>query len=187
MRLFLAINLPLAERRSLLDATAPLRSAARDVAWVTAERLHLTLKFLGEQPEAHLGPLREMLAATARAHQPLILRVGGLGAFPNLRAPRVVWVGVEHDPKLELLQHDLEHGCDALGYELSGRAFRPHITLGRVRDRMPAGMAHALATAARRVRYTATVEVTSVDLMASDLRPDGPRYTVLAAAPLGGA
>lgn len=186
MRLFLAIELPEVERNAIYAATAPMRAAAGDVAWVTEERLHLTLKFLGEQPEGAIARLTEALAPIGRAHAPVVLQLGGLGAFPNLRAPRVVWLGVGHDPKLELLQHDIEGACAALGYPLDGRAFRPHITLGRVRKRIGAVEARALAAAARGVTYAGVAEARSVDIMASELRPSGARYTLRAAIPLEG-
>jgi 2'-5' RNA ligase len=179
--------MPAAERRAIVTATAPMRSAARGVAWATEERLHLTIKFLGEQPEAAVSALRESLGHAVTGHTPVTLRLAGLGAFPNLRAPRIVWLGVEPDPKLELLHHDVERACAELGYTMDGRAFRPHITLGRVRDRLAPDTAHDLAAAARRVAYSGTVDVNTLDLMASDLSQRGPRYTVVAAIPLGGA
>lgn len=163
-----------------------MRNAAHGIAWVGEERLHLTMKFLGEQPEIALPPLSETLAQVAARSRPFDMRLGGLGAFPNLRAPRVVWMGVEHVPPLELLQHDVEQACQGLGYELDGRAFRPHITLGRARDRMRRDEAKALARAARGVRYAATVSARTLDLMASELRAEGARYRVLAALTLGG-
>jgi 2'-5' RNA ligase len=186
VRLFLALNLPPAERQAILAAMAPMRAAARGVSWSTEERLHLTLKFLGEQPEHSVDSVGEALGRVITSHAPVALRLAGFGAFPNLRAPRIVWLGVENDVKLELLHHDVERACAELGFELDGRAFRPHITVGRVRDRLAPGAARDLATAARRVDYSGTVQVATVDLMASELLPAGPRYTVLAAMPLGG-
>jgi 2'-5' RNA ligase len=186
VRLFIALNIPVAERQAIHAATAVMREAARGVAWVTEDRLHLTLKFLGEQPEGAISGLRTALATSASGHRPLRLELGGLGAFPNLRAPRVVWMGVSHDARLELLHHDIENVCATLGYALDGRAFRPHITLGRVRRELGREPARALARAARGVSYTGTMEVETVDLMLSELTPTGPRYSVLAAIPLGG-
>lgn len=185
MRLFLAINLPLDERREIVRATAPMRDAARGVAWVDEERLHITLKFLGERPPAEVEALGTAVRQALAAHRPMALRLGGLGAFPNLRAPRIVWLGVEREPKLELMQHVIEQACAALGYEVEGRAFRPHLTLGRARDRLAASDARALAAAARAVSYTGAVEVRTVDLMSSELLSAGARYTVRAAIPLG--
>jgi 2'-5' RNA ligase len=165
-----------------------MRDAARGISWVTEERLHLTLKFLGEQTEGAVAPLQQALAQVLSLHPPVTLQLEGLGAFPNLRAPRVVWLGVERDPKLELLQHDVERACANLGYELEGRAFRPHITLGRMKERhrLSPRAARALASAARSVTYTGSANVDSLDLMASQLKPDGPQYTVLAAISLRG-
>lgn len=190
MRLFLAINLPASVRRGIRAATAPLRDATHDrdaVKWVDDDHLHLTLKFLGEQPDASVGPLRAALEAAVAPHTTFTLDVGGLGAFPNLHMPRVVWMGVTPEPKLELLQHDVERACAALGYPLDARAFRPHITLGRTRDRVARDDARAIATAARAVRFKATALAHSVDLMQSELGPHGARHSVLAALQLAGA
>lgn len=187
MRLFIAINLPAQVRRAIVDATAPMRQAAPKLSWVTEERLHLTLEFLGDQPEEAVAPLEAALAREAARHAPITLALRGLGAFPNLRASRIVWLGVEPDPKLELLHHDLAVACGELGYEREARAFRPHITLGRARTPLRAEAARALAGAARSVTWSATVEARSVDVMESRLLPSGARYGVLAAIPLGGA
>ena len=100
--------------------------------------------------------------------------------------PRIVWLGVNPDPKLELLQHDLARVCGELGYERDARAFRPHITLGRARTPLKAEAARALATAARAVEYSGAVEARTVDLMESRLLPTGARYSVVAAIPLRG-
>lgn len=187
MRLFIAINLPAQLRRSIVDATAPMRRAAPKLSWVSEERLHLTLEFLGDQPEEGVAPLEAALAREVARHAPITLALRGLGAFPNLRAPRIVWLGVTPDPKLELLHHDLACACAELGYEREARAFRPHITLGRARAPLRAEAARELARAARAVTWSATVEARSVDIMESRLLPGGARYGVLAAIPLGGA
>lgn len=186
MRLFLAINLPATERDAIWTATAPMRAAAARVTWVRRDAMHLTMKFFGEVAEPAAAALADALAAPIAAHAPLRLDLGGLGAFPNLRAPRIVWLGVEQDPRLELLHNDIETTCAALGYEVDGRAFRPHLTLGRVKDRIAAPAARALAAAARGVRYHGTAEVETVDLMASRLTPAGPVYTRIAAVAFGG-
>lgn len=189
MRLFLAINLPASVRRDIRAATAPMRDATdqHTVKWLDDDHLHITLKFLGEQPDASVGPLRAALDAAVSPHTAFSLDVGGLGAFPNLHAPRVVWMGVTPDPKLELLQHDVERACAALGYPLDARAFRPHVTLGRTRDRVARDDARAIAAAARAVTFKAVAPARSVDLMQSELGPRGARHTVVAALPLARA
>jgi 2'-5' RNA ligase len=94
-------------------------------------------------------------------------------------------MGVAADPKLELLHHDLEVACEALGHDVDARAFRPHVTLGRVKRDASADAMRTIAGLARGVRYTGTVDVRSIDLMQSELSAAGPRYTVLDAIPLG--
>lgn len=186
VRLFIAINIPAAERHAIRVATAAMREAAPHVSWVTEDHLHITLKFLGEQPDSVVDSLRAALSGVARAHRAPRLELGGVGAFPNLRAPRVVWLGVEQDGKLELLHHDIESACEALGHDVEGRVFRPHITLGRVRRELGREQTRTLASAARAVTYAGVVEATSIDLMESQLTPSGPRYMVRAEVPLGG-
>jgi 2'-5' RNA ligase len=186
VRLFIAINLPPVIRRSIVGVTARMREAAPRMSWVTEERLHLTMEFLGDQSDDAVPELEAALGVAARGHAPVALTLRGLGAFPNLRSPRIVWLGVEAGPKLELLQHDLARACAELGYERDARAFRPHITLGRARTPLRAEAARALTTAARAVTWSANVEATSVDIMESRLLPAGARYSVVAAVPLRG-
>ena len=184
MRLFLAINFPAAVRGEIATATAPLRESAPELGWIAEDRLHLTLKFLGEQAESRVDALAGALAKTAGQHRELVMTVGGIGAFPNFRRARVVWMGVSQEPRLELLHHDIEVAYDALGCELEGRPFRPHLTLARVRDPLPVDRMRELWRQAKRIAYTTEFIVHSVDLMQSDLSSSGPRYTTLASAPL---
>ncbi len=185
MRLFVAINLPDALRRAAFDAAAPLRELAPRASWVPEARLHLTVKFLGERADADVARLADALMAVAAGHRAMPLRVAGAGAFPNLRRPRVVWIGVESDPRLELLHHDVEEVLGTLGVELEGKPFRPHLTLGRLREAPGPDRLRAFARAARGLRFEGESLVESLDLMQSVLGgAGGPRYELLAAAPL---
>jgi RNA 2',3'-cyclic 3'-phosphodiesterase len=91
------------------------------------------------------------------------------------------------EPRLELLHHDIEVGCDVLGYEVDGRPFRPHLTIGRVKTPRNADQVRALRASARKVRFTDEFIVESIDVMQSALGPSGPVYTTLATAPVGRA
>jgi 2'-5' RNA ligase len=188
VRLFLAINLPQPLRHELYALAEPLRAAAPDVAWVREPLLHLTLRFFGEQPEDLPARLRAPIEAAASRHRPPTLQFTEPGAFPNLRRPRVIWIGVEHHPRLELLHHDVEVACASLGFEPEGRPFRPHLTLGRVR-KSPSPVAQreqarALARAASAVATSESFTVESIDLMQSTLTPNGRQYDALFRAPL---
>ena len=161
------------------DALQPLRAAAPTLRWVPPDRLHLTVKFLGEQPESVVSPLGQALDRTMARHAEAPLGLGGIGAFPNFRRARVVWLGVEPHPRLELLHHDVEEACTAFGFEPEGRPFRPHLTVARVPDGTGEPVLRALARAARAASFAETVSVESVDLMASELTSAGPRYRLL--------
>src|SRR4051812_45515664 len=102
MRLFVAINLPEEERSALDAATASLRAEGLPIKWVSAEKLHVTIRFLGNVDDAQAGPIGDALAAAVAGHKPFDVTLGGAGAFPDARHPRVLWIGVERHPALEL-------------------------------------------------------------------------------------
>ena len=93
-------------------------------------------------------------------------------------------MGVDQDPRLELLHNDIEVACEALGFAVEGRPFRPHLTLARVKHPLPEDRVRALTDAARGVDYGVDVTVQSLDLMQSELGPGGSRYSTVASAPL---
>jgi 2'-5' RNA ligase len=184
VRLFLAINFPPVVRGEIVAATASLRDCAPELAWVAEPQLHLTLKFLDEQPEERLDAIQLALAEVAGRHREPLLAMGGIGAFPNFRRARIVWMGVLQEPRLELLHHDIETTFETLGFEVEGRAFRPHLTLARVRKPLPEDRLRELSRAAKRIEYRTDFLVHSIDLMQSNLTPSGPSYTTVVSAAL---
>jgi 2'-5' RNA ligase len=186
MRIFLAINPPGDLRGEIWNATEPLRAAAPGVAWVAEPKIHLTLKFIGAMPDAGIEPLTAAMTAVARTHAAPVVHLGGVGAFPNFRRPRVIWMGIEPEPRLELLHHDIEIACERLGYELEGRAYRPHLTLGRVRQPIGDEALKSLRTAAKRIRFTDEFLARTIDVMQSVPGPGGSKYSVVASAPMKG-
>jgi 2'-5' RNA ligase len=186
MRLFFAIELGASVLDRLDVETAPLRDEAPDLVWTSREQRHLTLKFLGDVPDGEDARLIAAAERVAGRHRRLEMSVGGIGAFPNFRRARVVWTGVEQEPRLELLHHDLEVACEEEGFEVEGRPFRPHITLARVRAPMTVERARSLARVARSVRMQATELVERITLFESTLAPSGARYRRVHAATLGG-
>ena len=186
MRLFLAIELPAPLLDALEAAIAPLRAEAPEVAWLPRAKRHLTLKFLGDVPDVRLPRVVAMTEAVARLRRPFTLQLATIGAFPNFRRARVVWIGVEQEPRLELLHHDLEIAGEAEGFEMEGRAFRPHVTLARVQTPLELDRAKRLARVARTVDFTATSNVSEITLFESTLASSGAIYRRLHAAQLGG-
>jgi 2'-5' RNA ligase len=186
MRLFLAIELAQDLLDALESAIVPLGADSPEIAWVPPTKRHLTLKFLGEVSEERLDRVVALTDDVARQHRAFSMQLGGIGAFPNFRRARVVWIGVEHDPRLELLHHDLEVAGESEGFEIEGRAFRPHVTLARVRSSIDVERARRLARAARRIDFSATVDVGEITLFESTLAQSGATYRRVHAAQLAG-
>jgi len=183
VRLFVAINLPDDVRRDILRVTEPVRRLGVPVKWVEAGGIHLTLKFLGEVTADRLSELAAGVERAAGRARAFALPIGGFGAFPSESHARVVWVGCEAVPALELLQHDVEREFAALGFPLEGRPFRPHLTLGRAKRDARNGVT-GLAEPLARLVYHGEVVVRSVELMESVLSPAGARYVARQAAAL---
>jgi 2'-5' RNA ligase len=147
--------------------------------------VHLTLKFLGEREPDEVARLAAVLDDAAADASPFGLRFEDVGAFPSPRRPRVIWVGVEPVPELRLLHDGLERRFAALGVPKEDRPFRPHVTLGRVsRDAGP-GEFRDFERAARALKTPKEHAASTVDLMRSVLRAEGPTYSKLHGARLG--
>jgi len=177
MRTFAAVNLPAALRQAIHAAAAPLRDAGLPVKWVEADAVHLTLKFLGDVAADRLPELSGALDRACAGMREFEVGIGEFGAFPSGVHARVIWLGCESAPPLELLQHAVEREYAALGFPIEGRPFRPHLTLGRARQHAKAGM-RGLDALLEATTFEATWAVGAVDLMESTLTPTGARYAV---------
>ena len=174
MRLFVAVPVSEPAREQILKLLGRLRSASWPVRWVHDEGLHMTLKFFGEVGPERLDVIAEALRFAAADAGSLGLQLGELGAFPSRSRPRILWVGVDAPPALELLQDRIERGCEAIGFPPEGAPFQPHITLGRVREgqRLPPGGLDDHANGFERVPFVGHELV----LYESVLTTGGPRY-----------
>jgi 2'-5' RNA ligase len=178
VRLFVALNLPDDVRRALWTAAAPVRELDLPLKWVRPEGIHVTLKFLGEVPDARELELRAALGRAAAGGPALALVVAGFGAFPGFERPRVIWAGLQPDPALESLQHRVEREFVPLGFPPENRPFRPHLTLGRAaRDAKPRHC-DGLEETVLRLRHQETTHVEAVDLMQSVLQSGGAVYHI---------
>ncbi len=185
-RLFVGVMLPLLAAAGIdQQIIAPLRQSVPDAAWVAADRLHLTLKFLGDHPAALVAPLAERLEQVAAAESTFPLTLSGVGAFPGLHRPRVIWLGGRDAGECTRLAHRVDDVCAAFDIPRDERAFRPHVTVARVRARAPnAAAEEALREAAAPLRQEWTIVVDEIVLVRSVLTSAGRRYSVLARAPL---
>ena len=184
LRLFVAINLPESVRDAIHADAGPLRSVAPRVKWVAPASLHVTLKFLGAQDDALLPALERALAAVALRHAPFDVETRRLGAFPNFRRPRVVWVGMTGANAFGAIARDIDRSLASLGIPSETRPFRAHLTLGRVKDDMALSETQALSDVARAGLTPRGFTIRTIDLMQSELGPGGSKYSVVAAVPL---
>ncbi|MCU0561620.1 MAG: RNA 2',3'-cyclic phosphodiesterase [Desulfobacterales bacterium] len=187
LRAFVAVELPGPVRAALQAIQAELERIGIRARWVQPERIHLTLKFLGSVPAGHVESIGRALAAAARAHAPMSLTAVGLGVFPGVRRPRVIWAGIaERGDALGGLQREIDARLSGLGFPAEAGRFRGHLTIGRfVAERSPGPVAEALKQFAGQA--AGSFAVREVVLFRSDLLPEGPRYTPLARTPLGAA
>ena len=184
MRLFIALNLPKAERERIYRATEPLRAKGFPVDWLESESYHLTLKFLGNVRTELVSVVEGVVDRVAGATGAFPLAIGGFGAFPTIRRPRVVWVGVDPTPALRCLKQDLEWGLANHGFEREIRAFHPHVTVGRAGESEGAGAFRGLDELSAKLEYRGKVPAETVDLMRSQLSRQGPYYSLLRDSPL---
>lgn len=187
MRLFVALNFSDSQRADVHAAAARLHDERLPVRWVPPENLHVTLKFLGEVRKEAVPEVEAALDRVARGNGPFTVRLSGFGAFPTIRRPRVIWLGVDPAPPVRCLKQDLEWALAEGGFERDPRAFHPHVTLGRVDRDAAAGAFRGLDDVVADMGWTAEYPVTAVDLMRSRLDRSGPRYSIVSSSNLAGA
>jgi RNA 2',3'-cyclic 3'-phosphodiesterase len=185
MRTFLAIDLGEEIRDRLVTLQEQFAVEAPDVKWVEPENLHVTLLFLGEVQQ------REVLAVCRAAQKAIAqmpafsIEVEGVGAFPNPRRPRTIWVGVgKGAPELVAVHDAIEAPLFEMGnYRRETRAYTPHVTLGRLRgERTNDDLAKAIQK--HQTWNAGEVTVVEVAVMTSELTSNGPIYTVMGRAKL---
>ncbi|MCX5772628.1 MAG: RNA 2',3'-cyclic phosphodiesterase [Candidatus Hydrogenedentes bacterium] len=176
MRAFIAVELPEVVHVALEDLKVRLREAGVRASWVNGGNIHLTLRFLGEIEEDQAGRLIDMLESEYVSVRRFVLEVRGVGAFPNARRPSVLWAGCEPaEGPLERVQRAAETAARAVGLAPEAKAFRPHLTVARVKDWRAAGpVSEALD---REQGFTAgEFEAAGVALFRSRLMPSGAVY-----------
>ncbi|MCS6858865.1 MAG: RNA 2',3'-cyclic phosphodiesterase [Abditibacteriales bacterium] len=185
MRTFIAVELTDDVRCALKDVQARLRAGGADVKWVEEENLHLTVKFLGEVWDERLP---DVIATTrlAVASLPVFpVSLGGIGAFPSVTRPRVVWVGLQSGSEpFKRLMEQVEAAMAGLGFPREGRALHPHVTLGRVRDPRHLKRLPALLKA-EPPETLGSLTVERLTIMSSLLSSKGPRYNPIGYVDIG--
>jgi len=185
-RLFIALPLSNKVERALGGIIEELSQAGAKVKWVDPHNIHMTVRFLGDTDERLLRDLKKLIDQAASQTNATHVAIDRLGAFPNLKRPRVFWAGLNQDAPLDgivAMADEIERGVRELGFELENKKFKPHLTLARVK--YPDG----LDRLCRAVRdYTLTPIDISLDrlvLFKSTLTPRGPVYDKFHESALG--
>jgi 2'-5' RNA ligase len=185
IRTFVALDIPDDVRARAADLIEKLRASEANVGWVAGDRMHLTLKFLGDVPEQELAEVCGAVRGVCEQSSSFDMRLGRAGAFPNVERPRTIWLGVSEGAEpLETLQGQMEHALGELGFRRERRRYHGHLTLGRVRGGGPqqAVLRDLL------MRYadfqTPHMLADEVLVLASYLNRSGPTYEVVGRCPL---
>ena len=179
MRCFISVDI---EDQALLDALEEaqrrLETAGADLKRVERENIHITVRFLGDVREGLVGELQRLVSGTV--FDPFRVELRGLGVFPSLRRPRVVWVGISDGvEELTDIFRRLERELVGMGFRPESRGFSPHITLARVRSgRNRERLAEELR--GRASEFFGGFEIEHIRLKKSVLTPRGPIYTTIA-------
>ncbi len=179
LRCFISIELPPEVKENISEAETRLKGFGADVKWINPDSLHITLKFLGRTPEELLPDIKNALASAINGHEGFGLLLKSMGAFPSMKRPRVIWVGIEDSERFIGLQRAIETSMSGLGFGPEERAFKPHLTIGRVRSLKGIDSLMKELLLLKDSDFGA-VHADEVSLMKSELHPTGAKYFKLA-------
>ncbi|GAB4138178.1 RNA 2',3'-cyclic phosphodiesterase [Thermopirellula anaerolimosa] len=187
VRTFVAVEVDEGVRNRAAKLIRRLQQSGADVRWVDTRQMHITLKFLGDVDLRDVYHVCLAVEQSVAAVEPFSIEVRGVGAFPSLARPRVLWLGVDYGAEqMSDLNARVESALHSLGYPREARRFQAHLTLGRVRKQD-----QAVQDLAEMIREVQDLEfgpssVDEVVVFSSELQPSGPVYEPMGRAELGG-
>ena len=178
IRTFICIEIPADILSTFGSLQNSLKSLGRGVRWTRTEGIHLTLKFLGDVEGERIKDISEALVQAKEGVEPFTVLIKGQGAFPNLKQPRVFWIGVEDSTKsLWRLQERIENSLLTVGFKKEERRYSPHLTLGRVKERENVDLITDRFQKEQIEESEFTVK--EIVIMKSELKSSGAVYTPL--------
>jgi len=189
IRVFLAVELPVGVRENLSSLQHALEKILPPINWVRSESIHLTLKFLGYVEPSRISQILLALEPIGTLHQGFSVEVHGMGVFPHVKHPRILWVGVTGKTQaLQELVLDIEAALEPLGFPPEEKLYHPHLTLARIkRDNAKVGSSLLENGVFERKQELGTVNVDRLTLFQSDLDSTGAIYTPLGVVQLSKA
>jgi len=187
VRLFVACEVPDDVKETIGEVIQNLREKSGNaVRWIKPDGVHVTLKFLGEVPTRKLPAIKLAIQEAVVGHSPFELEFSTIGTFGGREGLRIMWVGIAGDVlRLEALVRAVNAALAVVGFEPERRPFRPHLTLGRVKDEISTRQRAEIEVAVGKTEVPpASWRTAQVSLMRSRLGPGGATYEVLATFPL---
>ncbi|MFB0566180.1 MAG: RNA 2',3'-cyclic phosphodiesterase [Candidatus Aminicenantaceae bacterium] len=179
MRTFIAVDLDREIKKSLSSLIEKLILKREKIKWVQRQGMHITLKFLGEIEKAQIPEVENILRNISENFKSFSLKIKGTGYFPpEKKNPRVLWVGIEADKTLFVLQEQVETELEKIGFPREKRSFHPHLTLGRVKT---FSFIHETIKELKKYQeaFFGEMIVNKITLFQSILKPSGAEYIVL--------
>jgi RNA 2',3'-cyclic 3'-phosphodiesterase len=184
IRLFISLPTPASILPHLAEIREILRGSQADVRWEPTEKLHCTIKFLGDTRDDLVEPVISTVRDVAVAIEPFSVGYTGVGCFPDPREPRIIWAGMKDpDCGMTRLFEAVEENMSRLGFKRETRAFHPHVTLGRVKG--PRKLGVLLGTMETVTLENPPVMIHEIELVKSTLGPGGSVYSLVAGVALG--
>jgi 2'-5' RNA ligase len=179
IRAFIAIELPEEIHEGLKKLQNELKDRMRDVRWTKYGNVHLTLKFLGDTETKKIDAIGKTLQDIADSFSPFVISLAGIGAFPNSRKPSVIWTGINKGINETIsLANQIEKAMEKFGFEREKRSFKPHLTIGRVREiKYPSELKATLDNS--NIGEIGKFTADRISLIKSQLDPAGSIYTTL--------
>lgn len=185
IRTFIAIEIPGNIISKIRELQEGIKAYGFKIRWVRAENIHLTLKFLGDVDAIKINEIAKAVSKTVEGYTPISLQAKGIGVFPGIKRPRVLWVGLTGQlESLVRLQKTLDEKLEVLGFPKEKRPFKGHLTMGRIKDKIDVKK-FSDALMAFRSFESETFAADQIILYKSELKPAGAVYTELSSASLG--
>lgn len=177
-RIFAAVKIHANQTLVTVIENSRRQLANEKIRWVNTENIHITLKFFGETEIAHIPAINDALAQAATRQQPFDLELSEAGTFGGFRNPKVIWLGIRPLQPLATFYHHINKELQPLGFEPEKRAFRPHLTIGRIKHLHDK---RRLRTAVEAVGTQSLLSetITAFHLFESRLQPQGAVYSIL--------